>query len=317
MSTAWLLCLPGANGLSSAQFSEAMSSLLCSPSPASLPRLGERIGKSRVDLFGDRLCTESGLTGDLQRKRHDEIKRELNSTCIWAGLDAECEPYGLFGHLIPQQPLNRIDRSRARQVLRPDFKLKLLSTDGTYESRVADVKTVSCGAPSWYKVGERAVQRRAAVVPGEYAAKARAMDLELGVDGQGPASRRLQELGEVIPLVFGGFAEVSEGVHEFVDILARQRLKKEGLSSGVRSSDNRLGVVVGQIRRRLSLATWKANTNCLLSRTTLCGDGATEAGKRRQWQRVEEEKMRREKEAVWRARVSGHHIVRRGRFFLD
>ena len=146
------------------------------------------------------------------------------------------------------------------------------------------------------------------------------MDLQLGFDGQtglGPASRRLQELGEVVPLVFGGFAEVSEGVHQIVDILARQRLKKEGLARGTHSSSNRLGEVVGQIRRRWSLACWKANTNCLLSRITLCGDGVSAAAKRRRWQRFEEDRMKREKEAVWRAKVSGHNIIRKGRFMLD
>ena len=78
------------------------------------------------------------------------------------------------------------------------------------------------------------------------------MDLELGVDGtgvQGPVSRRLQEVGPVIPLVFGGFAEVSEGVHTMVDLLAKSRLRKEGMSTGNDASKRRLGEVVGQIRR--------------------------------------------------------------------
>ena len=149
------------------------------------------------------------------------------------------------------------------------------------------------------------MDRRAARVPGEYATTARDMDLELGVtEGQGPVSRRLQEVGPVIPLVFGGFAEVSEGVHKMVDLLSKSRLKKEGLSMGNEGS-RRLGEVVGQIRRRLSLATVKANMACMLSRLSLTGDGASEAGKRRQWQRREEDLMNRERQAVWQARISG------------
>ena len=69
-------------------------------------------------------------------------------------------------------------------------------------------------------------------MPGEYAATARGMDEELGVDVtevQGPVSRRLQEVGPVIPLVFGGFAEVYSGVHTMVDLLSKSRMKKEGL----------------------------------------------------------------------------------------
>ena len=65
------------------------------------------------------------------------------------------------------------------------------------------------------------------------------------------------------------------------------------------------------------MACWKANTNCLLSRITLCGDGVSEAAKRRRWQRFEEDRMKREREAVWRAKVSGHNIIRKGRFMLD
>jgi len=133
------------------------------------------------------------------------------------------------------------------------------------------------------------VDRRANRVPGEYARVAKDMDEELGVDvrvEQGPVTRRLQEVGPVIPLVFGGFAEVSEGVHTMVDLLSKFRLKKEGLSAGRGGAERRLGEVVGQIRRRLSLATVKANMACMLSRLSLIGDGASEAGKRRQWQKT-------------------------------
>ena len=224
MSTSWLRCLPGANGLSTAQFGEALTTFLCSPSPSCIDRVGEKIGKTRVDLFGDRLCIESNLVGGHQTRRHDYIKLEVNNLCVWAGLQAECEPYGMFSDLIPQQPHNRIDaRRRARQVIRPDFKFTVSSRNGIPESRVADVKTVSCGAPSWYKPGVRAVKRRAVLVQGEYAKDARDMDIELGVDVdniQGPVTRRLQEFSPVIPLVFGGFCEVSEEVHNLIDILA-------------------------------------------------------------------------------------------------
>ena len=61
--------------------------------------------------------------------------------------------------------------------------------------------------------------------------------------GQCPFSRRLQEWGEVISLVFGGFAKVLEGVKHIMDTLARQWLKKEGLARGTHSSSNRSGEV--------------------------------------------------------------------------
>ena len=74
---------------------------------------------------------------------------------------------------------------------------------------------------------------------------------------------------------------------------------------------------MGQLRRRWSLASWKANTNCLLARTNLCGEGVSEAGKRRHWQKLEELKMRKEMDANFRAQMTGRSIVRKGRFWLD
>ena len=70
-----------------------------------------------------------------------------------------------------------------------------------------------------------------------------AMDQELGVDVtevQVPVSRRLQEVGTVIPLAFGGFAEYSEGVHTPVE-LRKFRLRKEGMSAGITEKIGRGG----------------------------------------------------------------------------
>ena len=144
------------------------------------------------------------------------------------------------------------------------------------------------------------------------------MDRELGVEeGQpGPVTRRLQEVGPVIPLVFGGFGEVSEEVHNLVGTLSLLRFAKEGRAAGREGSEGRLGVIKGQVRRWLSLATVRANTTCMLALVSQVGEGAGEAGKRRRWLRYEEENMRRGREAIWRAEVSGRGVVRRGRFWL-
>ena len=71
-----------------------------------------------------------------------------------------------------------------------------------------------------------------------------------------------------------------------------------------------------QFSRRYFGGDWKTG-KCLLSRLSLCGDGVTQAAKRRRWERIEEDRMRRDREANWRAKTSGHNIVRRGRFMLD
>ena len=111
------------------------------------------------------------------------VKSELKSCCVCAGLHAVCEPYGLFGQFLPQQPLNRMEYRRTKVCLRPDFLFQLPMATGRVERRIADVKTVSLGAPSYYKPGaggRRAVEYRDAEVPGEYRRTAAKMDTSLG-----------------------------------------------------------------------------------------------------------------------------------------
>ena len=78
LSTAWLSALPGPEGLRGMAFSEALASTLCLPSPACRSRLGEKVGKKRVDLYGDNIQS-AALTGDHWRTRHDAVKMVLNS----------------------------------------------------------------------------------------------------------------------------------------------------------------------------------------------------------------------------------------------
>ena len=90
LSTAWLSALPGPEGLRGMAFSEALASILCMPSPACASRLGAKVGKKRVDLFGDNIQS-AALPGDHWRTRHDSVKMVLNSLFSWARLPATCE----------------------------------------------------------------------------------------------------------------------------------------------------------------------------------------------------------------------------------
>ena len=167
--------------------------------------------------------------------RNDRVKTELASMAIYCGLNSTVEPYGLFGSLLPQQPLNRLQYRQSKVVLRPDLLLHLPSnTSGVNERRIADVKTVSLGGRSFYKPGmdgEKAVEIRAKHIQNEYDNKAKKMDAELGHgDGQGPALRRLRELGSVVDLCFGGYAEASTSVWRLLNHMATARLAKQGLA---------------------------------------------------------------------------------------
>ena len=150
--TAFLLNIPGAHtSLSSPIFSEAVAALLCVPSLVCRDRVGEVIADSRV--YGDRVVGQNLPSQGRVDKTIDSIKLELNGCCVYAGLQALCEPFGLFGQFLPQQPLHRLQYRQTVQCLRPDFLLHLPLPTGQVERKIANVKTVSLGVKSYYKPG--------------------------------------------------------------------------------------------------------------------------------------------------------------------
>ena len=164
LSSAWLLSLPGPHtGLSSQIFSEAVCANLCIPSPACRDRVGERIGKTFIDCYGDRVMA-ANLPGDTWRIRHDSVKIELNRLFLWSSMRSTCEVFGLFSHLIPQEGLNRLERGRDRQGMVPDFMLKVTNPAGGQVDRLAELKVINC-CLSRYPPGRRdkAVGRRAGI----------------------------------------------------------------------------------------------------------------------------------------------------------
>ena len=64
--------------------------------------------------------------------------------------------------------------------------------------------------------------------------------------------------------------------------LALSRLRAVGLQRGRESVKGELGVLVGQVRRLLSVAAVKSQAECLLSRMRVIGKGTAAAGRRRQ-----------------------------------
>ena len=223
-----------------------------------------------MDLFGYKVINER-MEGNHWVKRHDIVKAEVNALCAYTGLPAECEAYGVFSHLIPQQPLNRLERFRERQVLRPDFILQVPDTaTGVNSRRVADVKTIGLGAGSYYKPGAeglRAVERRSRRIQAEYEAGARRGDELAGAQpGQGRVSQKLAELGPVWDLTTGGYFEGSEGVHKLVKEMMEAWCRKQLLATGRPPGEGEKSMTTGLLRRRLSTAIVKANISVVLSR---------------------------------------------------
>ena len=87
------------------------------------------------------------------------------------------------------------------------------------------------------------------------------------------------------------------------------------MQRGRPGSDQELAIVTSQLRRRISAATVRASFTLLLERMAKVGEGARRAEGRRGLERMEEERMRLDREAQWLARVRRVGLVHIGRFF--
>ena len=82
LSSAFLLNIPGPHrSISSPIFSEAVAAMLCAPSPVCRDRVGEVIGRSRVDPYGDKIVSQN-LTGR-GWTRQDAVKSKMQFCVGW------------------------------------------------------------------------------------------------------------------------------------------------------------------------------------------------------------------------------------------
>ena len=269
-----------------------------------------------MDLWGEDVSCANKVPGGSWTKRHDRAKSALSSLAAYANMSFECEPYSLFAANLPQRPLNRLQGHQARQGLRPDFLFHLSNADGNLQQVIADVKTVSLGNQSHYKPGlrgDKAVELRAGQIAGEYRRTARALDQELGYrEEEGPTAKRLGDFPPVLDLCFGAYGEASEGVKMLLDAMLESKLQSLGLRKGCPEELKERAQVTSYLRRRLSSTVVRANMSCLLERMVYVGQGGGQAGKRRRWAALEEERARWSREAQWLSRVTGKRLARRG-----
>ena len=129
--------------------------------------------------------------------------------------------------------------------------------------------------------------------------------------------RQLDQYGQLVGLVIGRFNEGSEDIHTLIEKMADSRVDHMGRLNGRELSEQEKGVVVGQLRRQLSTAAIRAASSCLLDRMHQCGEGAALASRRREVNLQLEERMRKEREVQWLARVRGGQIVKKGSFLVD
>ena len=333
LSSQWLLALPGPDSsLTSEEFTQCIEAHLCLPSTACAPMVGVGVGRGKVvDIHGDTVVAAQAR-GDGFRRRHDQIKRKIVSLHKWAGVDVECEVFNLFSGLIPQQGLARIEAGRKRQGLVPDFLVREPSAEGAGDGLLvlAEEKVITC-CPTRYQRNPRAVNkavnRRAALLPGEYTSHAKKVDREYGgvpAGVVGPVQAKLASFPPLRGWVFGAWGEASDDVHQMVDYLAEARQKHQQLLEGGRWRARRMGeeaelaMLKGQVRRTLSLEAVRSQARLLLDRLRGIGGGADDAARRRsRWAEVEERRMGRLRRAHQLALLQGRPIRARGQFFLQ
>ena len=165
----------------------------------------------------------------------------------------------------------------------------------------------------------RAVDRRAKALPAEYRRSPKEVDRNfVGVpEGEiGPVEAKLREYGDLKTLVFGAFAETSDDGHTLIHQIAEARMRFQGLQRGREGQKEELGVLIGMVRRRLSVTAVRAQAELLLNRMQAAEGNPMEA-KRRHFAQVQDVMMRKEREANWICKVSGERVIRRGRCKLD
>ena len=142
------------------------------------------------------------------------------------------------------------------------------------------------------------------------------------LQAEGPVQRRLASYGTVEGWCFGVWGEASEPVHALIQTIAEARLRVVGQQPGrqgkIRSQVAEKALLVGSLRRQVSLVAVRANARLILSRMeSFVGPGAAEAARRRQWTLSLERQEAQERQAHALGLSQGRNILRPGFFRLD
>jgi hypothetical protein len=328
LSSVRTLCLPHSDtSMSPAEFAECVARHLCLSSPVCVGRVGEMLaGRKRVDRYGDEVCS-ANLPGNGHKIKHDEMKLKLLQLMRWAAMAAECEPFGLFSRVIPQEGLARMERGRKRQGIIPDYKL---SGGGTgSNATLADLKLITGTVgryprnPGPCEEPKKNVERRAALVTTEYSKKA--VNLDVKYCGVPRAARgrvqhaALARYSAVKGWCFGIHGEASNTVHTLLHKIVEARLlvvdQQPGRRGKVRKPEAEKAHLVGSVRWQVSFMAVRANAWNLISRMDgHVGPGAAEAAKRRQFALATDRQQGRERRAQQLATRQGRSILKRGCF---
>ena len=308
---------------------------------------------THVDVWGD-VVTAATLCFDTWRHRHNDIQRALVTLALEARVEVEAEVFGLFRDIIPaavMQAGGTLETVRERMACVPDLRLglqvPLTPRPATYypprgrpavagpppppppppaapRTHTAPVLTNRflaelkiCGAgPTRYPRNsvDKAMDRRARQLPGEYRRKVANVDREYysTVRGEvGPLQARLEQLAgggglqDLLGLCVGAFGDISSDLDRLIRALAESRALFLSRESGRPLSDRQAGLILGQYRRLLSVTFVRSQAECLVSRMGHLGDSVRLCAARRRLAMQEGEHRRLEAAAFHAAHVRG------------
>ena len=117
-------------------------------------------------------------------------------------------------------------------------------------------------------------------------------------------------------LVFGNWGEASQATHQLVEKLASSRARiadsQRGRRGQILTKEGVKGLAVGYIRRKLSIASVRAQSHSLLGRLEGLGPGAVAAAGRRNRAMEQERLWARERQAYDLSVKQGFNILKRG-----
>jgi len=313
VSQAWLsaLCTP-MSSIPSPEFTQAMAWFFFVPSPACSSHVGQLVAGKPLDQFGETLMC-AHLPFDSWRTRHTTVENTMEAIINDCGIIANSEPYGLFSSLIPATAtaLNGdLHHARERQGLVPDFLVTFPAQHGPASSQLAELKCISAGV-TWYSSCRKAVDQRARGLPKEYLNKAQKIDQKYcgtQPNHTGPLQQHLESYGNLLCLVAGQYGDVSQDFHELLKGLATSKAAHIAQIEGRLVSESERGLLLHQLRRRLSVSIITAQSCCLLSRLHHMAPGAREAAKRRAAAKEREGLAQLDRRAHFEAHVRGRRL---------